>query len=279
MFYAQIRKLCEERGEKLTPVVKKLGLSAGGLSRWQNGAIPTGEVLLKFAEYFGVSTDYLLGLSEQRENNVEVIKTEESMMETLSPKTKEKIKEAFDFLLNYLATHGGYESHKRVLRKQIDSYRPEDPVGGPINGTWFKSGDLAEESDAFIFIERHTGISISTLVNIRDEKTDITLQQFERLEMLISTIKDIRLPNAIEIKSELLKCKILSNDEEIAKFREVDEKMSAIAVNYLSAQNLSNEDGKAKENMKELLTAKNNIDRLLGYSSSGQAHEHDAPRR
>ena len=35
----------------------------------------------------------------------------------------------------------------------------------------------------------------------------------------------------------------------------------------------------AKENMKELLTAKNNTDRLLGYSSSGQTHEHDTLRR
>ena len=36
---------------------------------------------------------------------------------------------------------------------------------------------------------------------------------------------------------------------------------------------------KAKDNMRELLTAKNNTDRLLGYSSSGQSHEKDTPKR
>lgn len=64
MFYAQIEKLCKEKGEKITPVLKKLNLSPGGIERWRKGAIPTGEVLLKFADYFGVSIDYLLGRDE-----------------------------------------------------------------------------------------------------------------------------------------------------------------------------------------------------------------------
>jgi len=34
----------------------------------------------------------------------------------------------------------------------------------------------------------------------------------------------------------------------------------------------------AKDSMRELLTAKNNTDRILGYSSSGQAHEKDTPK-
>ena len=44
----------------MTPLVQKLGMSTSGVGRWQEGVLPNGETLLKFAEYFDVSTDYLL---------------------------------------------------------------------------------------------------------------------------------------------------------------------------------------------------------------------------
>ena len=38
MFYDQLMKICKERNVKPTPLVKSLGLSAGNLKRWQEGA-------------------------------------------------------------------------------------------------------------------------------------------------------------------------------------------------------------------------------------------------
>jgi transcriptional regulator with XRE-family HTH domain len=48
-----------------TAVVTTLGFSKGNLARWRNGTSPTGEVLSRFADYFNVSTDYLLGRTDE----------------------------------------------------------------------------------------------------------------------------------------------------------------------------------------------------------------------
>lgn len=60
MFYDQYVKLCEGRGEKPTPVAKKLGCSSSNVALWKKGSTPRPAVLSKIAEYFGVTTQFLL---------------------------------------------------------------------------------------------------------------------------------------------------------------------------------------------------------------------------
>lgn len=60
MFYDQFIKLCDERGEKPTPVAKKLGCSSSNVALWKKGSVPRTPVLSKIADYFGVTTQYLL---------------------------------------------------------------------------------------------------------------------------------------------------------------------------------------------------------------------------
>lgn len=67
MFWERLNELCKEKNVKVTPIVIQLGISPGAISRWKNGATPKGEILNKFADYFGVSTDYLLGKTEKRQ--------------------------------------------------------------------------------------------------------------------------------------------------------------------------------------------------------------------
>lgn len=64
MFYQRILKLCAERGVKITNVIAKMGMGSGNLSKWKAGGIPRGESLSKLADYFQVSTDYLLGRTD-----------------------------------------------------------------------------------------------------------------------------------------------------------------------------------------------------------------------
>lgn len=61
MFYNQLIKICEKRNIKPTPLMKRLGLSAGNLKRWQEGASVNSEILLKLSDYFGVPVDYFFG--------------------------------------------------------------------------------------------------------------------------------------------------------------------------------------------------------------------------
>ena len=67
MFWQRLNELCKEKNVKVTPLVIQLGISPGAISRWKKGSTPKGEILNKFADYFNVSTDYLLGKTEKRQ--------------------------------------------------------------------------------------------------------------------------------------------------------------------------------------------------------------------
>lgn len=64
MFYSRLTSLCAERGVKITNVVSELKMGSGNLSNWKSGRMPRGESLSKLADYFHVSTDYLLGRTD-----------------------------------------------------------------------------------------------------------------------------------------------------------------------------------------------------------------------
>ena len=55
-------------GKQLTQVqlAKETELSQSGIALWENGErIPSAQVLLTLAEYFNVTTDYLLGRTDE----------------------------------------------------------------------------------------------------------------------------------------------------------------------------------------------------------------------
>lgn len=60
---------CDKIGKKPNKVASELGLSSATTTRWKSGAIPNGETLVRIAEYFHVSVDYLLGRSDEPNNN------------------------------------------------------------------------------------------------------------------------------------------------------------------------------------------------------------------
>jgi len=69
VFYAQVKKLCDERNTTLTSVAVELGYSKANVTYWKRNASPTGETLTRFAEYFDVSVDFLLGRTDKPEVN------------------------------------------------------------------------------------------------------------------------------------------------------------------------------------------------------------------
>lgn len=60
MFYDQLELLCKKNSITVSGLTKQLGMSTGTVAKWKDGIIPNGETILKFAEYFNTSTDYLL---------------------------------------------------------------------------------------------------------------------------------------------------------------------------------------------------------------------------
>lgn len=64
MFWNKFVELCEMNNIKPNPLGKELGVSSASLTKWKNGAIPGAETLVKIADRFDVSVDYLLGRTE-----------------------------------------------------------------------------------------------------------------------------------------------------------------------------------------------------------------------
>lgn len=64
MFWERFYQLCLENNKKPNPVAKELQIASSTVSQWKNGAIPNGETLVKIANYFEVSIDFLLGISD-----------------------------------------------------------------------------------------------------------------------------------------------------------------------------------------------------------------------
>lgn len=64
MFWQRFYDLCVGIGLKPNPIGKKLGISSGAISAWKTGTIPDREVLVKIADFFDCSIDYLLGRTD-----------------------------------------------------------------------------------------------------------------------------------------------------------------------------------------------------------------------
>lgn len=62
MFYDVYVALCQQAGKKPSAVAEELGINKSNVSNWKkNGYTPRGTALQRIADYFGVSTSYLLG--------------------------------------------------------------------------------------------------------------------------------------------------------------------------------------------------------------------------
>jgi SOS-response transcriptional repressor LexA len=60
MFKENFIKLCNAKGVAPTIVCKAIGLTGTAFSKWDDDSIPRKATLMKFADYFGVTVDYLL---------------------------------------------------------------------------------------------------------------------------------------------------------------------------------------------------------------------------
>lgn len=65
MFKEKFIRLCNERGEPPTVVCQKIGVTSSAFSKWTDESVPRRATLQRIADYFGVSTTYLLGLTDE----------------------------------------------------------------------------------------------------------------------------------------------------------------------------------------------------------------------
>ncbi len=78
----QLKKLRTDHGLTQQELGKHIGISKAVVSKYENGiGYPTLDTLIQIAEYFGVTTDYLLGIEHGKTIDVTDLTNEE--VETL----------------------------------------------------------------------------------------------------------------------------------------------------------------------------------------------------
>lgn len=70
IIYQRIKALCSERGITVTRLETLMGYSQSTIGKWRS-AMPTADKLIKVAQYFGVSMDYLVGLSPYKKHEIQ----------------------------------------------------------------------------------------------------------------------------------------------------------------------------------------------------------------
>lgn len=66
VFFDRFQALCDEKGVSVYRACTDIGLNRSAVAKWKAGGKPNGTTAGKLADYFGVSTDYLLGQTQQR---------------------------------------------------------------------------------------------------------------------------------------------------------------------------------------------------------------------
>jgi len=99
-FHEMLNELREEKFLTKTALGKEIGTSRQQISLFESGQVmPTSETLLAIADYFEVSTDYLLG----REKNVTVPTGKESayimLCERLTDEERSLVRDFANFLI------------------------------------------------------------------------------------------------------------------------------------------------------------------------------------
>ncbi|MEE0111353.1 MAG: helix-turn-helix transcriptional regulator [Oscillospiraceae bacterium] len=66
MFFNRFKALCDERQISVYRACTDIGLNRSAVAKWKSGGKPNGSTAAKLAEYFGVTTDYLLGQTDEK---------------------------------------------------------------------------------------------------------------------------------------------------------------------------------------------------------------------
>lgn len=73
MFWDRFYSLCLENNTRPNPVAKALGFSSAACTKWKNGTNPSLDVVEKIAKYFNVTSDYLIGITDDKQQVVPTV--------------------------------------------------------------------------------------------------------------------------------------------------------------------------------------------------------------
>ena len=66
MFFNRFKALCDGKNISVYRACTDIGLNRSAVAKWKSGGKPNGSTAAKLADYFGVSTDYLLEQTDEK---------------------------------------------------------------------------------------------------------------------------------------------------------------------------------------------------------------------
>ena len=84
MFYEQVKALCDAKNIKITGLARSLHLSPSAPNNWNEGSLPKAETIMKIAEYFDVTTDFLLYGNNRTANNTVISASNSAIVQGVS---------------------------------------------------------------------------------------------------------------------------------------------------------------------------------------------------
>lgn len=86
ILYTRIKELCESRGISMAKLSEDLGIAASLIRKWKTTTSPSVDRVKMIAEYFGVSVDYLIGLSDIKDSAEKLVGDEDFVsLQRLNP--------------------------------------------------------------------------------------------------------------------------------------------------------------------------------------------------
>ena len=98
MFFDRFSELCQAKGITPSRAAIEMGINKGTVSVWKNkGSLPQSAQLQKIADYFGVSTDYLLNGSDndssEKKETPALTKKDERDIEKILAETRRQLED------------------------------------------------------------------------------------------------------------------------------------------------------------------------------------------
>lgn len=95
MFPQRLKACRKQKGMSLVALAAVFGMSHSTLSKYESGTRrPDAEMLIKLAQYFNVTTDYLLGISDEPKGNLLALQLNQS----LPPQAEQELNSFIEYL-------------------------------------------------------------------------------------------------------------------------------------------------------------------------------------
>ena len=99
MLSDRIRALRKEHGYSQEQMARKLHLTQGAISQWENGlTVPAADQLMALADVFGITVDELLGREQQETPQPPARDDVAALMADLSPEEQAQVRQYAEFL-------------------------------------------------------------------------------------------------------------------------------------------------------------------------------------